>query len=77
MDIGEGAEQLVDVKLHLKNGHHRLHLVEVPRCTVYSLGNIFKYEIEIDLIFLWLKQLATGRERSARWTGIRTRSPLL
>ena len=30
MDIGEGAEQLVDIQLDLEYGHGGLHLVEIP-----------------------------------------------
>lgn len=60
MDVGKRAEQLVGVELDLKNRHNGLHLVEVARRTVDCLRNIFEYQIEVHLVFLWLIQLAYG-----------------
>jgi hypothetical protein len=59
MDIGERTEQLVYIELDFEDWHDRLHLVEVTRGTVHSLGNEFEYEVEIDFVLLWLKRLAT------------------
>lgn len=58
MDVGKRAEQLVGIELDLKNGHDGLHLVKVARRTVDCLWDIFKYQIEVHLVFLWLIQLA-------------------
>ena len=54
VDVGEGAEKLVDVELDLEDGHHRLHLVEITRRTVYGLGHKLKHQVEVDFVFLWL-----------------------
>lgn len=61
VDVGEGAEELVNVELDLENGHDGLHLVEVARGTVDGLGNEFEYEIQVDLVLLWLKRLDTQK----------------
>jgi hypothetical protein len=58
MDVGERAEQLVDVQLDFENGHDSLHLVEVAWGTVNGLRDEFEHEIEIDFVLLWLKELA-------------------
>lgn len=52
MDVREGAEQLIDEKLDLEDGHDRLHLVEVTGGAVYSLRDEFENEVEVNLIFL-------------------------
>ena len=52
VDVGERTEQLVNVELDLKNGHDRLHLVEVARSAVNGLRNEFEHEIEVDLVLL-------------------------
>jgi hypothetical protein len=54
VDVGERAEKLIDVEFDLKNGHHRLHLVEIAGCAVYGLGYEFKHQVEIHFIFLRL-----------------------
>jgi hypothetical protein len=59
VDVCERAEELVDVELDFEDGHNRLHLVEVARRTVHGLGNELKHEIQVDLVLLWLKRLAT------------------
>lgn len=58
VDIGEGAEKLVDVELDLEDGHDSLHLVEVARGAVDGLGNEFEDKIQVHLVLLWLKRLA-------------------
>jgi len=52
VDVGERAEELVDVELDLEDGHRRLHLVEESRGPVDGFRNEFLHEIEVDLILL-------------------------
>jgi hypothetical protein len=52
VDVGEGAEKLVDVELDLKDRHDRLHLVEVARSAVDSLGDELEHEVQVDLVLL-------------------------
>ena len=52
MDIGKGAEELVDVYLDLEDGHRRLHFVEETRGAVHSLRHELKDEVEVDFVFL-------------------------
>ena len=52
MYVCEGTEELVDVELDFKDWHGRLHLVKISRGTVNSLGDIFLYKVEVDLILL-------------------------
>jgi hypothetical protein len=59
VDVGERTEELIDVELDFKDGHHSLHLVEVARCAIDGLGDEFKHEVEVDFVLLWLKRLAT------------------
>ena len=54
MDVGESAEELVNVQLDLEDWHGRLHLVEVPRCAVDGLWNEFLDQVEVYLILLVL-----------------------
>ena len=56
VDVGEGAEELVDVQLDLEDGHGGLELVEVSRSAVDGLGDEFEHEVQVDLIFLRLNQ---------------------
>jgi len=58
VDVGEGAEELVDIELDFEYGHDGFHLVEVARRAVDGLGNEFEHEIEVDFILLWLTRLA-------------------
>lgn len=53
MDVGQGAEELVDVELDFENGHDGLHLVEVSGSAVDGLGNEFQDQVEVDFIFLY------------------------
>ena len=59
VDIGERAEELVYVELDFEDRHNGLHLVEVARCTVHSLRDELEHKIEVHLVLLWLKPLAT------------------
>lgn len=62
VDVREGPEKLVNVKLHLQDGHSSLHLVEVSRRSVHRLGNVLLHEIEIDLIFLKGNRVSCGSQ---------------
>ena len=64
VDVGKRAEELVDVQLDFEDGHNRLHLVEVARSTVHGLRNKLEHEIQVHLVFLWLKRLATRNART-------------
>lgn len=61
VDVGEGAEKLVDVELDLKDGHDRLHLVEVARSAIDGLGNKLEHEVQVDLVLLQNTLLAAIR----------------
>lgn len=39
--VGEGAEELIDIKLDFDDRHCCLHLVEISRGAVHGLGNEF------------------------------------
>lgn len=77
MDVGERAEELVDVKLHFEDGHYRLHLVEVARGAVHGLRDVLKHEVEVDFVFLRLAMLVRWRQAAGEGRETRTRSPLL
>ena len=76
MDVGERAEELVDVELDFEDGHDSLHLVEVARCSVDGFRDVLEHEVKIDFVLLWLKLLAT-RIGGLGWLLTHTRSPLL
>lgn len=52
VNVGQGAEKLVDVKLNLQHRHGCLHLVEVSRRPVDGLGDVFEDKVEVHFIFL-------------------------
>ena len=52
VDVGERAEQLVDVELDFQNRHGGLHLVEVPRSAIHGLRYELQDKVEIHLVFL-------------------------
>lgn len=52
VNVGKRTEELVDVELDLEDWHRGLELVKVSRSPVYSLGDKFEHQVEIDLIFL-------------------------
>lgn len=60
MDVGERAEQLVCVQLHLEEWHGSLELVEVPRSTVDGLWDVFKHQVEVDLVLLFKEKKVVG-----------------
>lgn len=77
VDIGQGAEQLVDVELYLEDRHGRLHLIEVTRSAVNGLRDELEHEVEIHLIFLWMFQCQRTRSNIRSLVRrIRTLSPL-
>jgi hypothetical protein len=53
VDVGERAEELVDVELDFQYWHDRLELIEVPGSTIDGLGDVFEDQVEIDFVFLW------------------------
>lgn len=63
VDVGKRSEQLVDVEFDLQHGHCGLQFVEIARCAVHRLWDIFEDEVEIHFIFLW------GHEDSWSVTG--------
>ena len=72
VDVGERAEELVDVELDLEYGHRGLHLIEIPRGAIDGLWHELEDEIEIDFILLQV----VSRAGAKRWQGRHTRSPL-
>jgi hypothetical protein len=52
VDVGQGSEKLVNVKLDLKDGHGGLHFVEKSRGSVDGLGHEFLDKVQVNLIFL-------------------------
>lgn len=56
MDVGKRSEQLVDVELDLQHGHCGLQFVEIARCAVHRLWNVFEDEVEVHFIFLWSRR---------------------
>lgn len=52
VNVGERAEQLVCVQLHLEEWHGGLELIEVPRSTVDGLWDVFQYQVQVDLVLL-------------------------
>jgi hypothetical protein len=73
MDVGQGAEELVNVKLDLQCRHCRLQLVEITGCPVDGLWYELEHQVEIDLIFLRESVSKTMFARiQARGTAIET-----
>jgi len=56
MDVGERAEELVDVQLDLEDRHGGLELVEMAAGAVDGLRHILKHQIQIYLILLCCHQ---------------------
>lgn len=52
VNVGQGAEELVNVKLDLQHRHGSLRLVEVSRRPVDGFGNEFENKVEVHFIFL-------------------------
>ena len=52
VDVGEGAEELVGIQFNLEHGHGLFEFGIVPACAINGFGNVFKHEVEVDLIFL-------------------------
>lgn len=52
MDIGEGAEELVDEELDLEDGHGCFHFVVESRGPIHSLGDEFLNKVEVNFVLL-------------------------
>jgi len=52
VDVRQGPEELVNVELHLEDGHRGLELVKEPRGPVDRLGNELLDQVQVHLIFL-------------------------
>ena len=74
VDVGESAEELVNVELDFEDWHGRLHLVEVSGCAVDCLWNEFLDQVEVDLILLVL--VSEHAQVTALRVRALTRSPL-
>lgn len=55
VDVSKRAEKLIHVELDLEHGHGLFKLRIVATGAVDSLGNVFKYKIEIHFILLQIK----------------------
>ena len=64
VDVGKRAEELVNVELDFEDRHDRLHLVEVAGGSIDGLWNEFEHEIQVHLVLLWLKRLATRQTQT-------------
>jgi hypothetical protein len=79
----EEETNLVHVKLDVSHRHCLLQLSVVPGSTVDSLGNVFQYEVEVDLILLGLfigkkereETTSAGSTKGRKGNGARTLSP--
>jgi hypothetical protein len=60
VDVGQRAEQLVDVQLDLENGHDGLELAEVSGGAVDGFGDVFQDQVEVDLVSLAGSALSGG-----------------
>jgi hypothetical protein len=74
MNIGERAEELIHIKLDLKNGHGLFKLYVVSTGAIDRLRDEFKNEIEVDFVFL-LAGVIIGRSND-RELNRHTLSPL-
>ena len=52
VDVGEGAEKLVNVEFDFEDGHGGLELVEVSRGSIDSLWHVLLDEVEVYFILL-------------------------
>ena len=52
MYVGKRSEELIDVDLHLENGHGSLHLVEEAGSTVDGLRDELEDKVEVNFVFL-------------------------
>jgi hypothetical protein len=52
MDVGQRAEQLVDVQLDLEHGHDGLELAEVSRGAIDGFRDVFQDQVQVDLVSL-------------------------
>ncbi len=61
MDVRQRPEELVYVELDFENRHRGLHLVEESRCPVDRLRNELLDEVQVQLVFLFRRRLASAR----------------
>lgn len=73
VDVGESAEELVDIELDFEVWHGGLHLIEISRGPVDSFGDVFLNQVEVD--FILLQAIYQHLIYQARIGGL-TRSPL-
>lgn len=52
MNVGKRTEELIHVQFDLEHGHWLLQLRVVATSTIYSFGNVFEHEIEINFVLL-------------------------
>ena len=64
VDVGQRAEELIDVDLYLQDRHGGLHLVEEARSSIYGFWNEFQHQIQVDLVFLCLQIASSASDRS-------------
>jgi hypothetical protein len=67
MNIGERAEELIHIKLDLKNGHGLFKLYVVSTGAIDRLRDEFKNEIEVDFVFLITIGVKEGSELYDVW----------
>jgi hypothetical protein len=60
VDVGQRAEELVDVQLDLEDGHDGLELAEVPRGAIDGFGDVFQDQVQVDLVSLRGNQRRAG-----------------
>lgn len=73
VNIGERAEELIHIKLDLKNGHGLFKLYVVSTGAIDRLRDEFKNEIEVDFVFLFA---GVNRQSNDRELNRHTLSPL-
>lgn len=80
MDVGKGAEQLVDVKFDFDHRHRGFHFVEVARRSINRLRHILKNQVQVDFILLQGSDRSQPRQSqekgSLKGKAPRTLSPL-
>lgn len=52
VDVRQGPEELVDVELHLEDGHRSLELVEESRRPIDGFRDEFLHQIQVHLVLL-------------------------
>lgn len=52
VNVGERAEELVDVELNFEDWHRGFQLIKVTRSTIHGLGYKLQYQVQVYFIFL-------------------------